>query len=59
MNYARESFDLPPLALLAAAFALFTLGLLASGPVVGGIVVTGTAIVRELAVHWFGDEVAR
>ena len=58
MNYARESFDLPPFALLAAAFALFTLALLASGPIVGGIVVTSVAIVRELAMHWFGSEVS-
>ncbi len=58
MNYARESLDLPPLALIAAASALFTLGYVVAGPIVGGIVLTSAAIVRELAVHWLGNEVS-
>ena len=59
MNYARESLDLPPFALAVSAVVLFTLGYTSSGPTFGGILVTAAAIVRELAVHWFGDEVSR
>ena len=59
MTYIRESFDLPPFALAVSAVALFTLGYIGSGPTLGGILVTSAAIVRELDVHWFGDEVAR
>ncbi len=59
MNYARESLDLPPLALAAAALAIFTLGYIGSGPTFGGIFVTAAAIVRELAVHRSGNEVSR
>ncbi len=59
MNYARESLDLPPLALAAAALAIFTLGYIGADPVIGGSVVTAAAIVREVAVHWFGNEVPR
>ncbi len=59
MNYARESLDLPPFALAAAALALFALGANAGGSILGGIIVTSAAIVRELAVHWFGNEVSR
>ena len=58
MNYARESLDLPPFALAATALALFALGSVASGPVFGGILTTSAAIVRELAMHWFGNEVS-
>ncbi len=53
MNYIREALDLPPLALIASAFALFTLGVLAGGPTLGGVV-TVAAIVRALALHWLG-----
>ncbi len=59
MNYARESLDLPPFALAASALAIFTLGYIGADPVIGGIVVTTAAIVRELAVHWSGNEVSR
>ncbi len=59
MNYAREFLDLPPLALAAAALAIFTLGYMGADPVIGGIVVTAAAIVRELAMHWSGNEVAQ
>ena len=59
MNYARESLDLPPFALAASAVVLFTLGYIGSGPTLGGILVTSAAIVRELAMHWIGNEVSR
>ena len=54
MTYIRESFDLPPFALAASAVALFALGAVASGPVLGGILATSAAIARELALHWIG-----
>ncbi len=59
MTYIRESLDLPPFALVASASALFVLGCSVAGPTLGGILVTSAAIVRELAVHWFGHEVSR
>ncbi len=58
MTYIRESFDLPPFALVASASALFALGCTVAGPVCGGILVTSAAIARELAMHWFGSEVS-
>ncbi len=58
MNYIREALDLPPLALIASAFALFTLGVLAGGPTLGGIVLIVAAIARELALHWLGGNQA-
>ncbi len=58
MTYIRESLAVPPLALAATALALFALGSVASGPVFGGILATSAAIVRELAMHWFGNEVS-
>ncbi len=54
MNYIREALDIPPLALIASAFALFTLGVLAGGPTRGGIVVAVAAFVRLLALRWLG-----
>ncbi len=59
MNYARESLDLPLFALAASASALFVLGCFVTGPTLGGIFATSAAIVRELAMHWIGNEVAR
>ena len=59
MTYIGESFDLPLFALAASALALFTLGALTSGMVLGGILATSAAIVRELAMHWIGDAVSR
>ncbi len=54
MNYIRETLDLPPFALIASAFALFTLGVLAGGPTLGGIIAAVAAIARELALRWLG-----
>ena len=54
MNYIREALDLPPLALIASAFALFTLGVLAGGLTLGGIVLAVATIARSLALHWRG-----
>ena len=53
--YLRESFDHSLLGLACVAFSLFTLGLMLSGPILGGIIVTSAAIVRELAVNWIGQ----
>ena len=54
MSYIRETLDLPPFALNASAFALFTLGILAGGATLGGIVLVVAAIARELVLHWIG-----
>ena len=54
MTYIRESLAVPPLALAATMLALFALGSAASGPELGGILATSTAIVREVATHWIG-----
>ena len=54
MTYIRESLAVPPLALAANMLALFALGSIASGPVLGGILAISAAIARELATHWIG-----
>ena len=59
MNYVRESLAIPPFALAATALALFALGSVASGPVLGGILATSAAIVRELAAYWLPELGAR
>ena len=51
MNYLRDAFDLPPLALTASALALFVLGALWGGAVLGAILATSAAIGRELALY--------